>query len=96
MPADQQQQPVNIPVGFYINQTTYDQYQAIADHLHSQKGVDANGREINMIDKPDVNHFIAFSVNFFIQNLQVFDKFQSTPGADKMMKAVMKMFKGKI
>jgi hypothetical protein len=94
LPSQQQPQPPSIPVGFFVNQETYDHYLEVAKSLHSQMGIGADGSPTPLLEKPEVNYFVAFAVSFFLQSTNTFKEFQANPKAARAMKMMMKIMKG--
>src|SRR5215467_11071529 len=73
------------PVGFYVTKKVYAEYMKMATDLYNQKVPDQNGNLSSILEKPDVNLFLSFCVQFYKQYSSVMNNITSNPQASAMI-----------
>lgn len=73
------------PVGFYVNKRVYNEYLQMAIELHNQQVPDQDGNPSPILQKPDVNLFLSFCVQFYRQYKDVMNSITSNPAASSMI-----------
>lgn len=90
-PTNKIQQPPNtIAVGYWADLQTYKKYQEYANKLHNQIVTDEEGNKRRLLEHQDVNEFIYFAVEYFMNVTDWTQKLQKSGNFMEVMKQLVK------
>lgn len=76
------------PVGFYVTKKVYNEYLQMAIELNTQRAPDQNGKLSPVLEKPDVNLFLSFCVEFYKRYKDVMTSITNNPQASAMIENI--------
>lgn len=76
------------PVGFYVTPKVYKEYLAMANELYTQRAPDSTGKLSPVLEKPDVNLFLSFCVEFYKRYKDVMTSITNNPQATAMIENI--------